>query len=77
MEFRDEKIKMTDGDEIVATDVVVCKSAAGYYLGRYCKTVESKHKYMIGCIEPWDRLTEYYATREIAEEKLKNYTYYI
>lgn len=73
MEFKDKKIKMTDGDEVVITDTMVCKSAAGYFLGRYCKTVESKHEYMMDCIEPWDRMTGYYATREIAEEALKTY----
>lgn len=55
-----------DSKEIVCEDCIdvmklaVCQSNAGFYLGFWCNHCG-----------PWDRVSDYYGTREDAEEALK------
>lgn len=54
------------------TDLQVCQSAAGYYIGRmhHDDTVAK------GFIEPGSRESGYYPTYEVAQEALKSGTFY-
>lgn len=70
MKFGNSTITLVGGDQVVLTKEMVMKSAAGYYIGRFCLTTDSKDKNAIGCIEPYDRLGGYYKTRKAAEKEL-------
>ena len=54
-EWTDEQI--ISGDETLILSVMsVMKSAAGWYIGRLCKTINGRNKDLV---EPYDRLTDY------------------
>ena len=54
------------------TDLRVCKSANGFYIGRMCWVKYDD----TGILEPYSRDSqEYYPTKEIAMEHLANDTY--
>lgn len=44
------------GDTLLLSELMVLKSAAGYYIGHLCKTIGGEYD---GLIEPYDRLTGY------------------
>ena len=46
------------GEEMEVSEPIVMASAAGWYVGKICKTD--------GFVEPFDRFTEYFATPEEA-----------
>lgn len=50
------------------TDLQVCQSAAGYYIGTMFKSHD-------GFIEPGSRDSEYFATHKEAQEALDNQTF--
>lgn len=61
------------GDTLVLSKRMVLKSAAGFYIGYLCKTIKCSTKneekgYKPGLIEPFERLSGYYPTREKAEQ---------
>lgn len=51
-----EEQKESCGEIIVLSIYSVMHSAAGHYVGRFCKTVGGQFD---GFIEPYDRLTDY------------------
>ena len=62
-----EDIKFTPttvfGEEMQVSESIVMASAAGWYVGSICKEDD-------GFIQPYDRLTDYFATPEEAEKLL-------
>jgi hypothetical protein len=63
-EWTDEQIESL-GDTIVLSTLSVMESAAGWYLGRLCKTVGGEHD---GLIEPHDRLTGYMSYEQATKQ---------
>ena len=47
---------VASGDTLLLSELMVLKSAAGYYIGYLCKTVGGEYD---GLVEPYDRLTDY------------------
>jgi len=48
------------GDTMVISEVSVLESAAGWYIGRLCKTIKCADNNMRpGCIQPYYRLSGY------------------
>ena len=56
------------GETLLISAYCVMHSAAGHYIGRYCKTIKGECE---GLVEPWDRDSKYYPTHEAAEAALK------
>lgn len=67
--------KTYEGDTIVFTPSMVCKSAAGFYIGSYCKTIESNEDWKVGLIEPYSRDSFYYPDYKSAKEALEKENY--
>lgn len=62
--------ELTNGTMLVST-LCVMKSAAGFYVGRYCmESDESSDDYCGGMHEPYSRESDYYSTRELAQQAL-------
>lgn len=64
IEWLDEQIESL-GETIVLSTVSVMHSAAGWYIGRLCKTVGGKYD---GLIEPYDRLTDYMSYEQATKQ---------
>lgn len=61
--------EVKDGEEtLLISAYCVMMSAAGYYIGRYCKTISGDCK---GLVEPWDRDSGYFKAKPQAEQALK------
>jgi len=60
-EIKWEKQEFIDcGDTLVISKSTILRSAAGYYIGRLCKTIKcANSNERPGCIEPYDRMTGY------------------
>ncbi len=69
MQYPHEVKTNSDPDEkIYYSDLQVCQSGAGYYVGRMGWVVDKK---LGEYPEPYSRESEYYPTREAAEQALK------
>ena len=65
-------MKIKEGYLFVSRDMV-CKSAAGYYLGRYCYEYysgnpEDKNNW---CLQPYSRCSGYYSNFYLADSALR------
>ena len=54
-------------DEVVSEEMV-CQSAAGYYIGTMSETFYTEFGHWV--LEPYERLSEYIATKELADKQL-------
>lgn len=58
-----------DDERVYYSELQVCNSGAGYYIGRMGWVEDKK---LGGYQEPYSRESEYYPTREVAEKALKS-----
>jgi hypothetical protein len=75
IEWQTDKPFDSFGDTLIRSNLMVLKSAAGFYIGHLCKTIKCnpedlKKGYKSGLIEPYNRLSGYYPTRTKAEEAM-------
>ena len=69
MMFRTSIIKTPEDGHLVVSNVCVCESNAGYYVGRYCAEYIGDGMWLP---QPYERLSGYYITKEGASEELNN-----
>ena len=65
----------SDGQYAV-TDMMVCKSNRGYYIGTMCQLVtpvDESNTCMIGITQPNSRDSDYYQTQQNADKALLEY----